>query len=299
MPYYSIYNCIVDSALELPVPVGVSDNCSVSIELSTLPLAQLPLSKGKFHCFDVNSQDGLFFYKDVGTFSIQAGKKILVSPAPGVADSFLASSVLGTPMGILFLQRGCFVMHGSALEVAGRSIIFLGKSGIGKSTTALSLLTAGYRMVTDDVVVIDQKLADCPVIYSAFPWMKIDIEVARNFGIDLAGLKELAPGANKMRFNLDEGQFCVDSVPVSCIYIPCWGEKFSIQELSPRDAMVQIAPHSYGPAPRTKYPDETARYFKNAVALVESIPCFKLTRPYGLDRLHELPSVIEKHLLSL
>ncbi len=46
------------------------------------------------------------------------------------------------------------VMHGVLVEVFGVGILLTGKAGIGKSETALELITRGHRLVADDSVVI-------------------------------------------------------------------------------------------------------------------------------------------------
>ena len=43
-------------------------------------------------------------------------------------------------------------IHGVLLDVHGSGVLITGKSGVGKSETALDLLTRGHRLVTDDVV---------------------------------------------------------------------------------------------------------------------------------------------------
>ncbi len=48
-------------------------------------------------------------------------------------------------------------VHGVLLDVLGIGILLLGKSGIGKSETALDLLARGHRLVADDIVDIRQK----------------------------------------------------------------------------------------------------------------------------------------------
>lgn len=57
-------------------------------------------------------------------------------------------------------------MHGGLLEVFGMGILIIGKSSIGKSETALDLITRGHRLVADDAVdirKIDDKLyGECP-----------------------------------------------------------------------------------------------------------------------------------------
>ncbi len=47
--------------------------------------------------------------------------------------------------------------HGSFVDVYGVGIIFVGKSGIGKSEVALDLVERGHRLVSDDVTILTKK----------------------------------------------------------------------------------------------------------------------------------------------
>jgi len=49
------------------------------------------------------------------------------------------------------------VIHGSFVDVYGIGILFLGRSGIGKSEIALDLIERGHRLVADDVVMLTKK----------------------------------------------------------------------------------------------------------------------------------------------
>lgn len=48
-------------------------------------------------------------------------------------------------------------LHGSFVDVYGVGILFVGKSGVGKSEVVLDLLERGHRLVTDDVTVVTKK----------------------------------------------------------------------------------------------------------------------------------------------
>lgn len=48
-------------------------------------------------------------------------------------------------------------IHGSLVDVYGAGILFVGKSGIGKSEVALDLVERGHRLVADDVVILTKK----------------------------------------------------------------------------------------------------------------------------------------------
>jgi len=50
-----------------------------------------------------------------------------------------------------------FTVHGSLVDVYGVGMLFVGKSGIGKSEVALDLVERGHRLVADDVVILTKK----------------------------------------------------------------------------------------------------------------------------------------------
>jgi len=54
-----------------------------------------------------------------------------------------------------FSQR--ITIHGSFVDIYGVGILFVGKSGIGKSEVALDLIERGHRLVADDVIILTKK----------------------------------------------------------------------------------------------------------------------------------------------
>lgn len=80
-------------------------------------------------------------------------------------------------------------LHGVLLEVFGVGVLLTGKSGIGKSETALDLITRGCRLISDDVVEIkrveDTLRGSCPELTRYFLEIRgigiLDIE--RLYGI--------------------------------------------------------------------------------------------------------------------
>lgn len=48
-------------------------------------------------------------------------------------------------------------LHGSFVDVYGIGMLFIGKSGIGKSEVALDLVERGHRIVGDDVIILTKK----------------------------------------------------------------------------------------------------------------------------------------------
>ena len=54
-------------------------------------------------------------------------------------------------------------IHGVCVNVSGMGILLRGKSGVGKSETAHTLIGRGHRLVADDVVVL-KNLAHKPYL---------------------------------------------------------------------------------------------------------------------------------------
>ncbi|KAB2926049.1 MAG: HPr kinase/phosphorylase [Bacteroidetes bacterium] len=48
-------------------------------------------------------------------------------------------------------------IHGSFVDVYGLGLLFVGRSGIGKSEVALDLVERGHRLVSDDIVTVTRK----------------------------------------------------------------------------------------------------------------------------------------------
>ena len=84
------------------------------------------------------------------------------------AELILAAGQRGVPVLVSTLATADFIaavtgwmsdrlapstdMHGVLLDVLGIGVLLLGKSGIGKSETALDLVVRGHRLVADDVI---------------------------------------------------------------------------------------------------------------------------------------------------
>ena len=86
---------------------------------------------------------------------IELGNKhnttIFGSPFPTTKTNYLISDFLDDQ----FASR--ISIHGSFVDVYGVGILFVGKSGIGKSEVALDLIERGQRLVADDLIILTKK----------------------------------------------------------------------------------------------------------------------------------------------
>jgi len=79
------------------------------------------------------------------------------------------------------------MLHGVLLDVLGVGIIIIGKSGIGKSECALDLVSRGYRLVSDDVVLV-KKMPPSILIGTASDLIRYHMEIR---GLGIVNIKDL------------------------------------------------------------------------------------------------------------
>jgi len=78
-------------------------------------------------------------------------------------------------------------MHGVLVEVLGLGILIIGRSGIGKSESALDLILRGHRLIADDVVIIQRRYPST-LVGKAGSLIKHYMEVR---GLGLLNVKEM------------------------------------------------------------------------------------------------------------
>lgn len=148
--HYRLYDLVFAS--EIPLPFDACERAPADV---TVRVGQVPenLGEGEAGRGFWTARDGQFLMNHAltGSALVRGGNEVIVGPdAPDMLRVFLTGSVLTT----LLQQRGLLTFHASAVERGGKVIAMLGKSGVGKSTTAYALTRLGNRFVSDDVVAL-------------------------------------------------------------------------------------------------------------------------------------------------
>lgn len=79
------------------------------------------------------------------------------------------------------------MLHGVLVDVLGMGILITGKSGIGKSECALDLVSRGYRLVSDDVVLV-KKMPPAILFGTASDLIRYHMEIR---GLGIVNIKDL------------------------------------------------------------------------------------------------------------
>lgn len=234
------------------------------------------------------------FFLDVGSFLVRDGREIIVDPAPGAEERVVRNFLLGFAMGAVLYQRGFLALHGSGVSIGGGVAVFLGSSGRGKSTIAAALGANGHPLVVDDVVAIKANSDDVPVVYPAFPQLKLWPDAAESLGYDINDLPIISPRETKRAARLTRG-FSIEPLPLGRVYIIEEGDSIAIIPLSKQKAIMQLIRNTY-----------TIRYLKAGVNVpghflhcanvARAVPVCRLIRPNDLKLLPEVVRVIEDDL---
>lgn len=229
-------------------------------------------------------------YPDVGSFLVRNGREIIIDPDPGADERLLRLYLLGRIFGALLHQRGLLVLHGSAVALGGGAAAFLGYSGSGKSTAAASLSVKGYSMVADDLVVIDA-MGAVPLVYPAFPQLKIWPEVAESLGYDLGKLPYISPKETKRAAYLT-ANFSTDPLPLKRIYLLEKGESIEIRQLEPHESMIELVRNSYA-VQSLNAKANLPSHFSQCAKVAKDVSICRVVRPFDLESLPKFVCVIE------
>lgn len=111
--------------------------------------------------------------------------------------------VQGWTVALAMLQRGHLVLHAAALERDGRAVCVAGATRAGKSTTAVGLLDRGFRLLVDDVAVMDPE-GDGSTVLPYLRGVHLTRSAAERLGLDYDNLPALSAGRGKAVFLGDD-----------------------------------------------------------------------------------------------
>lgn len=253
----------------------------VHIDEGTVPLPDGGAAAPGMMTWSTGDDGCLMDFADVGRFGVSCGRYIKYQRAPSVDDELLRLFLLGSVLGVLWHQRGRLPLHAGAVAVGERAWAFAGPSGAGKSSLVVTLAASGAGYLCDDVCVTDVAdagLARCwPGLarLRVSPQMCRQLDLARDAPLDPFGKHALAPPWPRP----------AQALPLGGIVVLETGEgsELDLVRLGPVDALAVLLAHTY----RSEYLPRQRRapHFAQCVTLVRTVPVYRLTRPWGAERL--------------
>jgi len=297
MHSYRAYGVGFHSVLPLPELEPSKERADVEIQLGDLGETPPDIGSKYFCCWQ--SPDGTYLYwKDVGTFLVQGGRKVTIDPQTGVEDKRLRLILLGAVFSIVLQQRGHLVFHASALEINESAVIFVGNKGWGKSTLASMLHRRGHNFLADDVVAIDDRNDARHLVIPAFPQIKLWSDAVSSLGDDPERFPTVSSVVDKRDCRLVDG-YLNHPVPLRAIYVlgSSGHPAPEIVKLGAQESLIYLIAQSYNARwGKEMFAKESALHLKRCGAIIRNIPVYRLARPRNLELLPLTAQMIEDHV---
>jgi hypothetical protein len=298
---YTAYHLVIQSDLALPELTTCQGEADVTIRIGDgAQFAPGALNKPGYSFLSASL--AAVNAPGTGLFVVRDGNDIIVSPAPNAEASVLRNLVITVSLNILLYQRGLFLLHASAVAANGVGIAFMGESGWGKSTIAASLQRRGYALVADDTLAADAESPGAPVVFPAFPQLKLlpGTLVALNMAPE--ELPRVHPFEEK-RLHRPEQDFALTSLLLKRLYVLDRGEQNRIERIGPQDTFKALFMHSYaGHLSHLRglnilaATGQTDRHLRHCAKIANAVPVLRLVRRWDITNLSALTALIEEDL---
>ena len=216
-------------------------------------------------------------------------------PAPGVLSPTVEHLYLNQVMPLALSRQGKLVLHGSAVDIGGEGVAFLGESGRGKSTLAASFATGGTRFLTDDGLLLEWVNDRCMILPS-----HPSIRLWEDSQDALVGASvEMATPVSftsKSRFLAGPGiAFCDEARPLRRVFFLGDGDVATptIERLRPAEALIELVKHSFLLDIEAR--DMLARHFDDLSRLAALPIYFRLDYPRSYEALPAVRQAIVWH----
>lgn len=198
---YESFNLVIESKdiylPELPLYEGNKSPNIIIKEKKEISIIKekCPIYSNKF--LKIYQDELILSIHDIGFFKISNGRYIYWCKAKkGVRDQEIRNYILGSALGAILIQKDYLILHANSLTKDDRTIICLGKSGIGKSTVAFSLMKRGWKLISDDLVAIDHNQMVLPGI----PRIKLSKDAIEHYSLKFNEVKKFSTQNNKYVF---------------------------------------------------------------------------------------------------
>jgi hypothetical protein len=200
--------------------------------------------------FHRTEQGYLLRFPDLADFAVEDnGRRIKAWPAPGVAQPTIEHLYRNQVLPLAWSRQGKLVLHGSAVDIDGAGVAFIGRSGQGKSTLAASLAKAGsgVGILSDDGLVLEVSGNTCQVAPN-HPTVRLWQDSQHALGLSAAAAAPPVQYTSKARILAGrELPFCTGVRPLRRVFFLGEGLEAepAIRPMKPAQALVQLVRHAF------------------------------------------------------
>jgi hypothetical protein len=275
----------------------------VSVRLGDVPCRLFDAVEVDPGCFASSSQYLLCIH-GIGRYLVTDGQQIVVEPDANAPPLDVRAYLLGIIFVVLCQQRGLLPLHASAVSAASMSgrpgvVAFLGRSGQGKSSLAAHLAQRGFRVIADDICLIDTTLQDVAMVIPAAPWLKLWRDSLQNLGWRAEGLEQVFSEDDKYRSPL-AGE--LEPEPIrKLVFLETCEESSSISPEIKEVSRVEAIPLLMNLTHQAYLLEATGQRNENFLRcgrVLSQARAYRLIRPWGLVHMKPTLDALETLLLA-
>jgi hypothetical protein len=189
MHKYKTFGLIIDSEFSLPELEYGEGQAGISIIKGPVAFDSEPDDLSNLNCQYFLSRDEFtFLIKHVAKYSIQNGSRIVIEPYENADMQTIRAYLTGMGLGVLLIQKGLIPIHGSAVTVGEKAVIFAGNNGAGKTTLCSWFQKYGYGYLADDIAAIKFDNCSIPMVQPGFSQQKICEDTAAHLDVAVGEL---------------------------------------------------------------------------------------------------------------
>jgi hypothetical protein len=236
--------------------------------------------------------------RGVARYLVTDGREIVVDPDDAAPVLDVRGYLLGSIFVVLCHQRGLLPLHASAIAGKSGVVAFLANSGQGKSTLAAHLARRGFRVLADDVCLIDATQPGSAMVIPTAPWLKLWRTSLENLGRKAEGLDRVFTDDDKYRLPL--APVLTPEPILRLVFLegneiaPTTIEIEEVPRVHAVPLLMNLTHHSY----LLEATGQLEENFLRCGRVLSQARAYRLVRPWGLMHLESTVDVLENLLLE-
>ena len=308
---YRLYGLLLRSVLPQPALAFAGSGIAVveifhgsaSVFSRARREARIRLDEGKWFAHGRLSDDSDYLrWSGLFEFLVSAdGHRIACRAFKGASQESFQTYLAGHVISFALLRQGIEPLHSTTVVIDGEAVAFLGDCGFGKSSLGAVFLHGGYRLLTDDLLVLKEE-GDQFMAYPGPPRIKLFPEIARSvLGERVTGIP-MNDQTSKLVIPLGQNEAVLpqSAFPLKAIYVltppspNSPSHRITIRTLSPRRAFVELIKNTFNHL--VVEPGRLKCQFVLATRLTTRVPIASLSYPRALKHLPDVRQAILANL---
>jgi hypothetical protein len=296
--FFECFGLTFRSSIDLPeLNITEPGFCDVEIRITPTPryFAAAPSDGLRFQA----SRGVLVFTVDrIAKFIVSDGNLIEINACNSARGADVRLFLLESALQALLLQREELVLRGCAVQRDGLAYLFLGPSGIGKSTLAVALAQRGFKLLTDDFCVIRRNGDGKYTVASGPAHSKLWRDSLKKLGIPYSNLSRVRQDTDRFIVP-NESPYMTKQTEVAKTYFLRSAPRNDVQ-LTPADSALAYSLITQRPHLPLFYNGLKLEgiYRQLALTFVTSLPFSILERPKRGFLVNQLVKTIESDLYN-